>query len=384
MVSLTTPPLSELSAPSDETIFRLGIIGGIKSYLCTSSEDWCIYTYELGSTGQMVYLTPVAYAGQTISLWLIPYHTLTGAPYFSQIDIGEGPCDLTPYFERGDSLTTTGISRLRCDLQSESNINARTIFQLSSGDANIPDSLVVPGDSDAEVGSVITILPVIHSISPGSGSSGGGMELVILGDGFSPENYGDNEIWVQGEACVVSEFTRTKLKCILPAQTAGSPPLTKMIGLERLVYYSTNVGGISGDEYVDRSLVLSTNFYSTGRTSTTEVIRGFYTPPATGNFWLRVSSQMRCVVYFGDTAEDKEEVIDFGWSAVHQDDFYTQAEQKSGVLALTEGQPYYIEIQHRIYDSHAFLGIEREYGEKHQQNLRQIQKLQVDFNGYVY
>ena len=380
-ISIRTPPQVNIDPQSSVGKYRLGLHIGMAYTRCTAKDSECMFEYQLVSTPEMVYLTPVAYAGQVIDLWLVPYYTKTGSPFFEELDIGGGPCDLSPYFGRDAGLHATNVARLRCDLDSYSNKNAKPEIKMSSGVAHIRGNMEMNDESENEY--LIRILPAVHGIYPRGGSTGGGLVVTISGDGFSEEK-AENKVFIQGTECPIKTNERTKLTCTMPP-TLGMDPdaVGRKVGLERLVYHTTNTGGITNfaSGWFQRNIVLSTNIYTAGHTSNTEVIRGYYVAPETGNYWLRVSAYLTCVVYFGNTTEDKQKVVNYGWKNVNVDDFYTQPEQKSPALALTKGQSYYIEMQHRVYNGHAFLGIEQEHTGEHQRNLRQVQKFTFDYQG---
>ncbi|XP_039978517.1 PKHD1 like 1, tandem duplicate 1 [Xiphias gladius] len=140
----------------------------------------------------------------------------------------------------GTLLTVTGtgfsnenasimVGQARCRVEQ---ITATTqVCRLgSAGAGTYPVSVSFPslGNSRYEDGNIpqFTYQLIVSSFSPLSGSVAGGTLLTVRGFGFSQ----NATVTVGSEECTVVHASDTELKCRTPAGTAGSQPMTVMVG----------------------------------------------------------------------------------------------------------------------------------------------------------
>ena len=69
-------------------------------------------------------------------------------------------------------------------------------------------------------GLTVSGLPVVHSISPDSGSIYGGTVVSLSGNGFGSNL--DTTVEFGGAEAVIKSITQTSIECISPSNSAGS------------------------------------------------------------------------------------------------------------------------------------------------------------------
>ncbi|KAA8586227.1 hypothetical protein FQN60_007796, partial [Etheostoma spectabile] len=83
---------------------------------------------------------------------------------------------------------------------------------------------------------------------------------------------------------------------------------------------------------------------------------GFLVPPASANYTIYLHCDDRCELYLSNSSRPEDKVkVAFQTSFVA--DFLQRESQKSKVLALEEGKPYYIEILHQEYSGAASVNL---------------------------
>ena len=100
---------------------------------------------------------------------------------------------------------------------------------------------VVVGTKGLALGNLTVSSPAVASVTPTSGSTGGGTTLMVTGNGFSP---GNTTVTVGDEPCQILSVNSSDIHCHTPAGTAGRvsvkisvnavayPPLSFMYALE--------------------------------------------------------------------------------------------------------------------------------------------------------
>uniref|UniRef100_G3NDK3 PKHD1 like 1 n=1 Tax=Gasterosteus aculeatus aculeatus TaxID=481459 RepID=G3NDK3_GASAC len=76
--------------------------------------------------------------------------------------------------------------------------------------------------------------------------------------------------------------------------------------------------------------------------------RGFFVPPATANYTIYLHCDDRCELYLSNSSRP-EDKVKVAFQTSYVSDFTKMQSQKSEVLALKEGQHYYMEILHQEY-----------------------------------
>uniref|UniRef100_A0A3B4Y513 PKHD1 like 1, tandem duplicate 2 n=1 Tax=Seriola lalandi dorsalis TaxID=1841481 RepID=A0A3B4Y513_SERLL len=84
--------------------------------------------------------------------------------------------------------------------------------------------------------------------------------------------------------------------------------------------------------------------------------RGFFVPPASGNYTIYLHCDDRCELYLSNSSRPEDKV-----KVAHQpnyvSDFFKLESQKSEVMALEKGKPYYMEILQQEYGGRSSLNL---------------------------
>ena len=94
----------------------------------------------------------------------------------------------------------------------------------AAGDYNVIVYTSPQGYADG-VDSIITSSPSISSITPSSGSTHGGQEITIIGNGFSG-SADDTSVTIGSGSCSIDTVTVDSITCITPANGAGDETVT--------------------------------------------------------------------------------------------------------------------------------------------------------------
>uniref|UniRef100_A0AAQ5X4Y6 Polycystic kidney and hepatic disease 1 (autosomal recessive)-like 1 n=1 Tax=Amphiprion ocellaris TaxID=80972 RepID=A0AAQ5X4Y6_AMPOC len=84
--------------------------------------------------------------------------------------------------------------------------------------------------------------------------------------------------------------------------------------------------------------------------------RGFLVPPTSGNYRIYLNCDDRCELYMSNSSRP-EDKVKVAFQPYYTSDFTKMDSQKSDVMALEKGKPYYIEVLQQEYGGRAGLNI---------------------------
>nr|XP_055075552.1 fibrocystin-L-like [Misgurnus anguillicaudatus] len=190
----------------------------------------------------------------------------------------------------------------------------------------------------------------VTGVSPSEGSVLGGTSLTIQGHYFDKTDL-PAVVLVGGEACQIQTLSDEKIVCVTPSYEKtnmtvfpGSRGLKMEMwnksnpsNLEDVLNYNASMSGYSVQWVDSLSYVWPlemNNFVAR--------FSGFFVPMETDNFYFLIRGQDRCMLYFSKTGlpQDKVRIVDNPYSTYG---FYYSF-QKSEVMPLEKGKPYYIEV----------------------------------------
>ncbi|XP_050924319.1 LOW QUALITY PROTEIN: PKHD1 like 1, tandem duplicate 1 [Lates calcarifer] len=90
--------------------------------------------------------------------------------------------------------------------------------------------------------------------------------------------------------------------------------------------------------------------------------RGFFVPPATTNYTFYLNCDDRCELYLSKSSRP-EDKVKVAYQPYYVRDYTKLDSQKSEVMALEEGKPYYVEILHQEYGGAAHFNLALFQGE---------------------
>ena len=142
------------------------------------------------------------------------------------------------------------------------------------------------------------IAPRISSLSGNTGSVGGGHQLVIRGNSFSP-TCSDNTVTIDGETCTPKYCGFNFIICVTSPKTAASDTTTEKVGspgLKLQFYNLTNTWTPDASTLTQTTTITSTevrpqrhaDWYSGGYT---EIYSGYFKVPTSGKYTLHSSHQ---------------------------------------------------------------------------------------------
>uniref|UniRef100_A0A3P9KTK4 Polycystic kidney and hepatic disease 1 (autosomal recessive)-like 1 n=1 Tax=Oryzias latipes TaxID=8090 RepID=A0A3P9KTK4_ORYLA len=198
----------------------------------------------------------------------------------------------------------------------------------------------------------------VTGVSPSEGSTMGGTLLTIHGQFFDQTDQ-PARVLVGGLPCEVQSVSDDRIICRTAAQQMktdnrkvypGGRGLkveawnnTRPRYLTDIRSYNQNTTGY-WSQLIDS---LPHTFpreieYFTSRT------RGFLVPPASGNYTIYLHCDDRCELYLSNSSRPEDQV-QIAAQPRYVSNYYTLDSQKSKVLSLEKGKPYYMELLHQEY-----------------------------------
>ncbi|XP_061597205.1 fibrocystin-L-like isoform X1 [Cololabis saira] len=197
----------------------------------------------------------------------------------------------------------------------------------------------------------------VTGVSPSEGSVMGGTLLTVNGRFFDQTDE-PARVLVGGRPCEVQSVSDDRITC----KTAEEPPSsnatvfpggrglkmeawnnTRPRSLTDIWNYNDNTTGY-WSQWIDSlpATFALENEYFTTRTT------GFFVPPASGNFTMYLHCDDRCELYLSNSTRP-EDKVKIAFQSYYVNDHTRLESQKSEVLSLEKGKPYYMEILHQEY-----------------------------------
>jgi hypothetical protein len=214
----------------------------------------------------------------------------------------------------------------------------------------------------------VKTVPVIFDISHKEGYLTGGQNLTVRGHGFN----GTVTATVDGVACEVTAQREGAFDCKVGTKAAVSAVDTPQVGqrgLRQTVYDASNSGEVNNylniedlSRVRDRLAPQFETFRDQGD-YTANVFKGWFTPPATGEYRFYQACDDNCALKLGttpDQSETTETLLDIhGHTYVrwYYQGGYDGKERISAWKTLTAGQRYYIEAEHQEWTGGDFMTV---------------------------
>ncbi|KAM9385916.1 fibrocystin-L-like isoform 2-T2 [Pholidichthys leucotaenia] len=201
----------------------------------------------------------------------------------------------------------------------------------------------------------------VIGVSPPEGSVLGGTLLTVQGRYFDQTDH-PARVLIAGRPCKIHRLTNDSITC----RTAEEPmnndhgvhPGSR--GFKMEVWNNTRPGSLSDIWSYNENTTgywtqwfdsLPYNFelelnYFTAR------FRGFFIPPVTCNYTMYLHCDDRCELFLSNSS-DPEHKVKIAYQPYYVNNYYRLSSQKSEVLTLEKGKPYYFEILLQEYSGAA-------------------------------
>nr|XP_055075127.1 fibrocystin-L-like [Misgurnus anguillicaudatus] len=191
----------------------------------------------------------------------------------------------------------------------------------------------------------------VTGVSPSIGSVLGGTALTIQGRYFD-ETDQPAVVLVGGLECQIQSVSDEEIVCVTPGYESTNMTLfpgsrgVKMevwnnsnpSNLDDVLAYNASMPGYSVQWVDSLSYVWPLEMdYFVARLS------GFFVPMETDNYYFRIKADDRCMLYFSKTGRPQDKVK-IAYQPYYTNSFFTFSTQKSAVMRLEKGKPYYIEV----------------------------------------
>ncbi|XP_073714830.1 fibrocystin-L-like [Misgurnus anguillicaudatus] len=204
----------------------------------------------------------------------------------------------------------------------------------------------------------------VTGVSPSEGSVLGGTSLTIQGRYFDKTNL-PAVVLVGGQECQIQNVSDEKIVCLTPGYERtnmtvfpGSRGLrmemwnnSDPIDLEDVLDYNASMSGYSVQWVDSLSYVFPAemnNFVAR--------LSGFFVPMETDNYYFLIKGDYRCMLYFSLTGLSQDKVrIAYHDNSTYS--FYDYTSQKSEIMRLKKGKPYYIEVLVQEYYDEASVDV---------------------------
>ncbi|XP_038580507.1 PKHD1 like 1, tandem duplicate 1 [Micropterus salmoides] len=205
----------------------------------------------------------------------------------------------------------------------------------------------------------------VTGVSPSRGSIMGGTLLTVQGRFFDETDH-PARVLVGGLPCEIQSVSDDRIMC----RTAMQEMNNNMTGypggrgLKMEVWNNTNPRYLTDI----RSYKTSTNGYWTQWIDSMPQVfavpfnyfssryRGFFVPPASTNYTIYLQCDDRCDLYLSNSSRP-EDMVKVAYQPYYVSDYKQLESQKSKVLALEKGKPYYLEILHQQYGGQATVNL---------------------------
>uniref|UniRef100_A0A8C2XEQ6 PKHD1 like 1, tandem duplicate 2 n=1 Tax=Cyclopterus lumpus TaxID=8103 RepID=A0A8C2XEQ6_CYCLU len=203
----------------------------------------------------------------------------------------------------------------------------------------------------------------VTGVSPAAGSVMGGTLLTIHGRYFDQTDR-PARVLVGGLPCEIQTVSDDRITCRTAKHEMNNDNMTVYPGgrglkmevwnetrpryLTDILSYNESTTGY-WTEWIDSMphVFLLELEYFTSRS------RGFFVPPASANYTMYLHCDDRCELYLSNSSRPEDKVK----HTKYVTDFTRMESQKSAVLDLKQGTPYYMEILHQEYGNLASLNV---------------------------
>ncbi|CAM4636768.1 unnamed protein product [Leuciscus chuanchicus] len=191
----------------------------------------------------------------------------------------------------------------------------------------------------------------VTGVSPSEGSILGGTLLTIQGHYFD-ETDQPAMVLVGGRECQIQKISNERIVCITPGYEKNN--MTVFPGgrgfkmemwnrsspnlLEDVLKYNSSRPGYSV-QWVDSLSYVWPNEID----NFVARLSGFFVPTETDNYYFRIKADNRCQLYFSKTGLPQDKVK-MASQPYYTGSFFSFGTQRSEVMRLEKGKPYYIEI----------------------------------------
>ncbi|XP_076610974.1 PKHD1 like 1, tandem duplicate 1 [Chaetodon auriga] len=197
----------------------------------------------------------------------------------------------------------------------------------------------------------------VTGVSPSQGSVMGGTLLTVHGRFFDQTDR-PARVLVGGLPCQIQSVSDDRITCTTAKQETnqnvtvypGGRGLkmevwnnTRPRYLTDIWSYNENTTGYWTEQMDSMPFVFSNelNYFSTRS-------RGFLVPPASGNYTIYLHCDDRCELYLSNSSSP-EDKVKVAYQPYYVSDFTKLESQKSKVMTLEKGKPYFLEILHQEY-----------------------------------
>ncbi|TRY58767.1 hypothetical protein DNTS_034596, partial [Danionella cerebrum] len=198
----------------------------------------------------------------------------------------------------------------------------------------------------------------VKGVSPSEGSLLGGTSLTIQGNYFD-ETDQPARVLVGGHECKIRSVSNQKIVCVTPGYDRTNVTVfpggrglkletwinTLSSSIEDVLTYSSSKPGYSVQWVDSLSYAWPTEMYNFAAR-----LSGFFVPLETDNYYFQIRGGYRCQLYFSKNGppNNKSKIVD---------NYYGSFNQKSDVMRLEKGKPYYFEVLLQTYYSSTTLDV---------------------------
>ncbi|XP_069572864.1 fibrocystin-L-like [Brachyistius frenatus] len=203
----------------------------------------------------------------------------------------------------------------------------------------------------------------VTGVSPSHGSVMGGTLLTIHGRFFDQTDQ-PAHVLIEGLPCEIQSVAENRITCKTPRNQMNNKTTVYPggRGLKMEVWNNTRPRYLSDIwsydnhkkgywlQWVD-SLPHTFKFSDFSTRST-----GFFIPPASTNYTLYLHCDNRCELHLSSSSRP-EDKVKIAFQPLHVLNYTVLESQKSEILALEKGKPYYLELLHQQYQYSAHINI---------------------------
>ncbi|XP_072177767.1 fibrocystin-L-like [Diadema setosum] len=178
------------------------IIGSITSRWATAQN----FTYSNISTPVVESFSPGTVEGDSTIMSFSGYFGPSSSSEDVTITVGGTDCE----------VTSLNSSTIICD-----------VSYVPVGTQNVMLHIAGMGDAHFETTATVWSEKKLYSVTPSEGSTSGGQEITISGNGFITE---DTTVSIGGTSCAIQSVTISSIVCITPSGSEGSPAVEVSVG----------------------------------------------------------------------------------------------------------------------------------------------------------